>query len=219
MAAAEADRAAAITVFVDDAVLGRFPPVCAGTGAPSDGTLTIHAPVVRSRLSAAWFLLLLAGPAGWAVLVVLALVTPDGQATLSVQVPWTVAAEQRVEAVRRRRRRAWWTATATAALVVALLVVPVSGRASVTDAGGGPLTLPAQIVGVGLALVAAAAVVAGLVAPWRLGRATVGVELDASRRWVTLRNVDPAFARAVRAGQAPPRPAPQDRPAGGPPVL
>jgi hypothetical protein len=41
-----------------------------------------------------------------------------------------------------------------------------------------------------------------LVAEWRVGPASVAVDLDASRRWVTLRGVAPEFARAVRARQS-----------------
>ena len=47
-----------------------------------------------------------------------------------------------------------------------------------------------------------------LATEWQIGRRTVGVDLDASRRWVTLTNVHPSFARAVRAGQQR-RPQPQ----------
>ena len=36
----------AVTVFVDDAVCGRFPPVCAKTGRPGDGRLSLAHDVV-----------------------------------------------------------------------------------------------------------------------------------------------------------------------------
>ncbi|HEY3143316.1 MAG TPA: hypothetical protein VGJ86_19405 [Acidimicrobiales bacterium] len=32
-----------VTVFVDDAVQGRLPPMCAKTGGPPDGTLSLKA--------------------------------------------------------------------------------------------------------------------------------------------------------------------------------
>jgi hypothetical protein len=46
-----------------------------------------------------------------------------------------------------------------------------------------------------------ACAVGALVAEWRVGQASVTVDLDASRRWVTLKGVAPEFARAVRAQQ------------------
>lgn len=52
-----------------------------------------------------------------------------------------------------------------------------------------------------LPIATVAAIGVALVTDWRLGRETIGVELDASRRWTTLRNVHPAFRQAVRAHQ------------------
>src|SRR5262245_36835692 len=114
-----------LTVFVDDAVCGRLPPVCAKTGRPSDGRLAVSHDDVRgaSSVSTAWLLpLLLFPPIGWQIL-----------------------------------------------LLLATLVVCVIGA---------------------------------LLAEWRVGQASVAVDLDASRRWVTLRGVAPEFARAVRARQS-----------------
>jgi len=59
-----------------------------------------------------------------------------------------------------------------------------------------------QVLAVAGATTAVVALAAALVADWEIGRRTPRVELDASRRWVTLGNVDPAFARAVAADQA-----------------
>jgi hypothetical protein len=61
--------------------------------------------------------------------------------------------------------------------------------------------MTAQVVQATVLVVAVAAVAVALAAEWRLGRQAVRVELDASRRWVTLGNVHPAFARAVRVDQ------------------
>jgi hypothetical protein len=71
---------AAVRVFVDDAVLGRFPPVCAKTGMPSDGRLAVTTTVGGSgRVSAPWLILLvLLGPIGWVALAVLAVALPTG---------------------------------------------------------------------------------------------------------------------------------------------
>ena len=62
-------------MFVDDAVLGRFPPVCAKTGAPADGWLSVTETVGRSGgVATPWLLLLLVlGPLGWVALLVIAL--------------------------------------------------------------------------------------------------------------------------------------------------
>jgi len=99
-----------VTVFVDDAVLGRFPPVCAATGRPSDGRLTVRHEVARSgRVSAPVLLLLLVvGPVGWIVLLFLALASPDRSEQLAVQVPWTTLGNVHPEfarAVRADQRR------------------------------------------------------------------------------------------------------------------
>jgi hypothetical protein len=61
--------------------------------------------------------------------------------------------------------------------------------------------MTAQVLAAAVGAATLVAVVAGLVANYRIGRQTVGVDLDASRRWVTLRNVDPAFAAALAAGR------------------
>jgi hypothetical protein len=41
---------AAVTVFVDDAVIGRFPEVCAKTGEPSNGWMRVDARISRRFL-------------------------------------------------------------------------------------------------------------------------------------------------------------------------
>jgi hypothetical protein len=65
--------------------------------------------------------------------------------------------------------------------------------------GGGTMAGQVVLVAVVAATVAAAAV--ALAADRRIRQQRVEVELDASRRWVTLRNVHPAFAAAVRVDQ------------------
>src|SRR4029450_2433849 len=59
-----------VRVFVDDAVLGRLPDVCAKSGAPADGWLTVTETVGRSGgIATPWLLLLLIlGPLGWLAL-------------------------------------------------------------------------------------------------------------------------------------------------------
>lgn len=185
----------AVTVFVDDAVQGRFPPVCARTGRPGDGRLTIDSEVTGSgQLSMPLVVvLLLVGPVGWVVYLVLCLSGPRPE-RLTVHVPWTVDSHKRILALRRRRSSAWAVAAAGVAVCAAALVLS-GGRA-----GGATMTTKVVVATIVVASAAAAAVALG--AERRLGRESVHVELDASRRWVTLRNVHPAFRQTVHADQA-----------------
>jgi len=188
-----ADDGTAVTVFVDDAVQGRFPPVCARTGRPGDGRLTIDSEAVGSRsipLPLA-VVLLLVGPVGWAVYFVLSFLSAPGE-RLTVSLPWTADSQERIVALRRRKNGAWAAAAGAAACTVAVILV----------AGSGGTTMTARVVIGAIALASAAAAGVALVTESRLGRERVRVELDASRRWVTLGNVHPAFRQAVRADQA-----------------
>jgi hypothetical protein len=185
-----------VRVFVDDAVCGRFPPVCAKTGRPSDGRLAVsHDIRAASSVSTAWMLLLLLlPPFGWLILLVLAIANPRQSEWLSVELPWSTEAMDRLRAARARRRNLWIGAVAS--LLGGFVTLVAMGRA-------GPGELPAYRLGA-LALLATlvACVIGALVAEWRVGQASVAVDLDASRRWVTLRGVAPGFAQAVRARQS-----------------
>ena len=188
---------AAVTVFVDDAVLGRLPYLCVKTGAPADGLLTVHTPVgADTRLGILW-LLALAGPLGWLALVVLAWSRDGGGETLTVQVPWTEAAQHEHDRARHRRRNLVMAA-------VALAVAAVVLAALVGDTRPGTL---------GMVLVLAAAV-ACLVAAWaawiQVERTRVHVTIDASRRWVTLGGVHGDFAHAVETARSGRQPAAPD---------
>ena len=187
------DDSTAVRVFVDDAVQGRFPRVCARTGRPSDGWLSIDAVVGRSRSMSATaivLLILFGGPLGWIVV----LLFSPGQPTdrLRVELPWTVDTQAEVVALRQRRRLAWIASLAGAAGAVLLVV---------TTAGGAGWTMSSRVVLVTVVVGVIGAAAVALATEWQIGRRTVGVELDASRRWVTLTNVHPNFARAVGAGQ------------------
>ncbi len=185
------DGRTAVTVFVDDAVRGVFPSVCARTGGPSDGTLTIRAGVgpVSSPSALMIVVLVLLGPPGWiALLVALLLYRPDHAEYLTVRLPWSSAADAEVAELRRRRTAAW---ACFGVGVVALLAALYFVSSAVT-----PLLV------VLLGTVAAAAVLA-MATSRRLARRAVTVELDGSRRWVTLYEVHPAFRAAVRAQQQP----------------
>lgn len=166
-----ADGSTTVTVFVDDAVQGRFPRVCTRTGRASDGWLTVDENVERSSpmSTPVLALLLLAGPIGW---VAILLFSPHTSDHLTVRVPWSADVQHRIVVLRRERR----AARAAAALGgVALVATLMSGAR-------GP-TMLAQVVLATLALATAVAVVAALVIEHRIGGLSVGVDLDASRRW------------------------------------
>jgi hypothetical protein len=187
---------ASVTVFVDDAVCGRFPAVCAKTVRPSDGSLSVsHDVRGASSVSTAWMLLLLLfPPVGWLILLVLALANPRQCEWLTVELPWSSEAMARLSAVRGRRRNLW--TGAALALCGGVVALVTSAQAHVGQ------IFATRLAAVTLLAACVACVVGALVAEWRVGQATVAVDLDASRRWLTLRGVAPEFARAVRARQS-----------------
>lgn len=187
------DGSTAVRVFVDDAVQGRFPRVCARTGRPSDGWLSVDAVVGRSRSMSTTVIVLLilfGGPLGWIVVLLFSPSQPTDR--LRVELPWTVDTQAEVVALRQRRRLAWIASAAGAAVAFALVL---------TTVGGAGWTMSGRVVLVTVVVGAIGAAAVALATEWQIGRRTVGVDLDASRRWVTLSNVHPNFARAVRAGQ------------------
>ncbi|HET6951414.1 MAG TPA: hypothetical protein VFI47_13615 [Acidimicrobiales bacterium] len=148
------------------------------------------------RTSTPWLLLLLLfGPIGWIVLLVIAIAAPDRSERLTVEVPWTTEAHDRLRALRRRRNALWTAAVLSLVALVLLVAAPVAPVA-------GAARISAQLAAGALVALLVGAVVAALVAEHAIGRATVGVELDASRRWVMLTGVHPAFAAAVRSRPA-----------------
>jgi hypothetical protein len=187
---------AEVTVFVDDAVCGRLPPVCAKTGRPSDGRLSIAHDIGGGSTvpTALMLLLLLLPPIGWLVLLVLAIANPRRSEWLHVELPWTTDTAERVRALRTQLRALWIGAMLGVVGVFAALI------ASANATGGNVFAYRLAL----FALLAATlgCVVAALVVERRVGRHSVSVELDASRRWVTLRGVAPEFVRAVRAAQS-----------------
>jgi hypothetical protein len=161
-----------VDVFIDDAVQGRLPGVCAKTGVPSAGKLRIEQST--GGLGFGWLLLFL-GPIGWIGLV-LWLVFSSRSGVLTVRLPYSDAAVDHEWRLRRIRFRV--TALAILGFGVALAIQR------------SPATWVLSVVAAGLILVA-------LVAHVRLMTERVGVRLDASRRWVTLTRVHPDFVRAV----------------------
>ena len=164
---------AAVSVFVDDAVRGRLPLVCAKTGEPADLVIRMQHPV-RSGVSGWVWLLALLGPPGWlALLVVLMLFSSTEY--LTVRIPETEAVYARERSLERFRLGAF-----LAAPFVALCGLVYPGM------------FPALWFGL-----AASLLVAGLLLHALVSSEAIRVRLDASRRWVTLSGVHPAFVRAV----------------------
>ena len=169
---------AAVSVFVDDAVRGRLPLVCAKTGQPADLVIRMCQPVGHRSLGAAWLLVFL-GPPGWAILI-LALLLSGRPEYLTVRVPQTDVAYHREKLLERFRLGAF-------AMGIATLFYGVVR----------PGLFPAVWPALGAAFLVAA--VALHVTVWRQA---VGVHLDGSRRWVTLTGVHPDFVEAVNLREA-----------------
>jgi len=165
---------ASVTVFVDDAVQGRFPPVCAYTGGDTRSLARVDAPV--GGPSAFVWLLLLGGPPGWALLLLLLLCWRPER--LSVRVPYSDVALERD----RRRRRARWVAGAVAVGAAAMAVTGLTG--------------PSGVANVWLAMALVGALVT-FVTHGLLVSDGISVDLDASRRWVTIHGVHEKFAEAL----------------------
>lgn len=182
-----------VTVFVDDAVLGALPPVCARDGVSTTSQLHHRQPVGDgARLGAAW-LLVLAGPLGWIALLYIATSRAGGAEVLSVLLPWSDQAYERQRAADRQRRAGGWAAAACAGMLLIVLLSHSLERV--------PAPVDALVVA-GLVAGGAWAMTVNAMGTWRVGRESVTIGLDASRRWVTLGRVHPDFATAVRATQA-----------------
>jgi hypothetical protein len=175
---------AEVTVFVDDAVRGRLPGICAKDGTPTTDRLRVHERMgTESGLGVAW-LLLLAGPLGWLGLVLVA--TMRGRTeVLSAELPYSEPAYLRMVAARRSHRTTALIATLSLLVLLLAAILPFGPLS-----GGRPF----------FALFVFTAGVGGFftwMASRRLTEASVGLSLDASRRWVTLSRVHPAFAAAA----------------------
>jgi len=164
---------AAVSVFVDDAVRGRLPLVCAKTGEPADLVIRIRKPI--RGLSSLAALLVLLGPLGWLAFVLVSIFGP-GQEYLTVRLPEADASYRREKQLERFRLTA----------LVAAVVVPLCG-----------LVLPGNLPALWLA-VGAAFLVAAIGLHLTVLRQNIGISLDASRRWVTLTGVHPTFVHAVQ---------------------
>jgi hypothetical protein len=172
--------AASTVVFVDDAVRGTLPGVCAKTGRPASRFLTIHQDLTGG-LGAAWVLVFF-GPLGWLILALVA--ATRRRSNLTVRIPY---ADDELEAYVRAARRTMHVAVGTGVVLAAIIAAHFAlVLGSSTTVG---LLMATVVIG-GIAVL-----VSGVVAR----RMLVGVGLDASGRWVTLSRVHPAFAAACRA--------------------
>jgi hypothetical protein len=164
---------ASVEIFVDDAVRGNLPFVCAKTGQPADGIQRIEQKV--GGPSALVALLVFVPFVGWlALLVVLALSTRRPKLTVRLPI------SRRSLATQQYWRR-WWIGAWAA---VGVFVVAAIAHA---------LHEPPRI----WLVFAAAAFVVAIAAYAAMYAAIVRVRLDASRRWVTLSGIDPRFRDAV----------------------
>ena len=162
---------AAVRVFVDDAIRGDLPLVCVKTGEPADLLIRMHQPV-GGMPPVVWFLFFL-GPLGFIGLLMVALLWPSEQ--LTVRLPETEASFQRERQLQRYRLAALGLGVA----------VPFLG---LTGVG----TFPLLWLALGLAFFLAAGALTLM-----LWRQSVSVEIDVTRRWVTLTGVHPNFEEAV----------------------
>lgn len=184
---------AQVTVFVDDAVLGRLPMVCVRTGEPADGLHRVHRGI--GGLSGWAFLLIFLGPVGWIVLV--ALSVSSRSRDLLVRLPYTQSA---LDAERR----------AFQAAMVAFATAVLAGMGTAWLGASRAESQVRSVLFVALAVVAVIAVAATLAVAIGYTAGRPAIELDASGRWVTLYRVHPAFADALRERdtQAPATPRP-----------
>jgi hypothetical protein len=171
-------------VFVDDAVLGRLPPVCAKTGVATSDHLVMTAPIGGNEgLGIAW-LLVLAGPIGWLGLFIYQV--GRRVETITVRLPYCDAAYGELSRARRSRRHAGW---AMGALFVFAVLLAVPG------------TFAARAGAAALGVIALGLLIGYITETLHVRRASVGIELDGSRRWVTMSRVSESFAQSIKKAQ------------------
>jgi hypothetical protein len=163
---------ASVTVFVDEAVQGHFPRVCVSSGAPADREARFEQRIGGS--SPALLLLVFLGPVGWLLLLLL---SQRGE-RLEILLPVSNEVTERWRRLKQFRR------IAVGAIALACLNVYFNGPS--------PTSLVLLI----------ASATWGLACQVWVVYEGIGIHLDASRRWVTLKGVDDAFAAAVRAERA-----------------
>lgn len=164
-----------VVVPVNDALAGRLPPVCCMTGARADGCASV---IVPKRLGIAW-LLLLAGPIG---VVVLVLLWPRVRVRYVAKLPMSAAAFDRMHSLRVRRLWCGWLGAIGLPVGLALRVLP----------GVGAATILLSLVGLVVALHA------HLRLPWTMPTTVA----DVRGRTITLQGVHPRFVAAVQSFSA-----------------
>ncbi len=172
-------------VFVDDAVLGRLPSVCAKTGVETADHLVMTVPVGGSDGFGLAWLLVLAGPIGWLGLFVYGVVRRVE--TLTVRLPYCDQAYAELSNARRIRRNAGLASLVLFVLAVLFLI---------------PRTYPAWAAAGALGALCLGLMIMYIVETIRIRRAAVGVDLDGSRRWVTLSRVSDEFADSIKRSQS-----------------
>lgn len=170
-----------VTVFVDDAVLGNLPDVCAIDGVATGDRLTFRQQVGGSGgLGVAW-LLILAGPLGWLGLAAVAMFRQSAE-YLTVTLPYSENVQlKRIQAEQARLR-------ATIAMLVAFALAFV---AFIQESSG------YDLVALGLAAFGVGALISLVMYATKVHHLSVQLRLDASRRWLTLCGVNTEFVLAV----------------------
>jgi hypothetical protein len=167
-------------VFVDDVVLGALPPVCAKTGAVTADHVVMTVPVGGSDGFGLAWLLILVGPIGWLGLLIYGVVRRVE--TLTVRLPYCDEAYIELSNAQRAKRNAGLASIVLFVISVLFLI---------------PRTYPAWAAAGALGAACFGMMVTYFAETFRVRRAAVGVQLDGSRRWVTLSRVSDTFADSV----------------------
>lgn len=171
--------AAPTRVSVDELARGDVPPVCVMSGRHAGSQVDVEG--AAGGFSPVWFLLLLAGPVGIIIIVVLM----GRGSRFGGRLPVTDTVLETYNRRVRAARVAFGAAVAGAVLGLVALV-----------AGDSIYTAP-------LAFVAAVAITGGVVSVVVAGAVArhgwPQLELEASRRWVMIRNAHPEFERRLDA--------------------
>lgn len=187
---------ASATVFVDDAVLGRLPPVDVKTGMPTDSYIHVTDDLPSRGLGVAWILVAL-GPPGWVVLFLYACLHQRERLTVTVPMSESTYRSERTLLRTRQIAVAVCVIAGLAAFFLQVSLIPGAGGVVGGSPWGSDLFL-LQLLAIALA---GGGLITALFNTWDL-RGRVRLELDASRRWVTLRQVHPKFAAAVAERQS-----------------
>jgi hypothetical protein len=173
---------AEVTVFVDDVVIGRLPPLCVKEGVPTADHLTVRDASSGPGFGAAWLLVLL-GPIGWIVLLYLSLA---GKGGLTGRLPFSEFAYRRLMVA--QRMQTVWIVAAIVVGLLALLGLAVYSSTRSSGSAAAAIALGAATLG---------AVVKVALQTREVRWAEVHLVLDDSYRWVTIKGVHPDFAAAV----------------------